>query len=189
MADFSSSDPLIYREPQRTEQYDLKQLNQPDFISTHEYKEHVYFFFRETAMEYENCGKAIYSRVGRVCKSDKGGPYPFNNRWTTFVKTRLNCSVAGDYPFYFDELQATSRIIESVKPNGDKRAMIYGVFQTPHNSIPGSAVCAFDFDDIEAAFEGRFKAQKDSTSNWLPIPLAHVSWSERKGFEDSISVP
>ena len=27
--------------------------------------EHVYFFFRETAVEYINCGKAVYSRVAR----------------------------------------------------------------------------------------------------------------------------
>lgn len=175
VADFSSADPLIYREPQRTEQYDLKQLNQPDFISTVDYKEHVYFFFRETAMEYMNCGKTVYSRVARVCKNDKGGPYPFNNRWTSFLKTRLNCSVPGEYPFYFNELKSTSKIVESVGPDGQTKSVIYGVFQTPDNSIPGSAICAFDFEDIAAAFEGRFKAQKDSNSNWLPVPLSNVS--------------
>lgn len=57
VADFSSADPLIYREPQRTEQYDLKQLNQPDFVSAMEMNGYVLFFFREIAMEYMNCGK------------------------------------------------------------------------------------------------------------------------------------
>ena len=30
--------------------------------------DYVYFFFRETAVEYMNCGKALYARVARVCK-------------------------------------------------------------------------------------------------------------------------
>lgn len=105
VADFSGADPLIYRETQRTEQYDLKQLNQPDFVSAIERNGYVFFFFREVAMEYMNCGKAVYSRVGRVCKNDRGGPYKFSDRWTSFLKTRLNCSVPGEYPFYFDEIR------------------------------------------------------------------------------------
>lgn len=171
MADFSSGDPLIYRKPQRTEQYDLSQLNQPDFISSFEHKEFVYFFFRENAMETTNCGITIYSRVARVCKNDKGGPYQFNNLWTSFVKTRLNCSIPGDYPFYFNELKATSQIITT----DQRSSIIYAVFQTPENSIPGSAVCAFDFDDIEAAFNGRFKGQKDSNSFWVPVDHVRIA--------------
>lgn len=191
MADFSGGDPLIYRETQRTEQYDLKQLNQPAFVSALEHNGYVFFFFREVAMEYMNCGKTIYSRVARVCKNDKGGPYKFIDRWTSFLKTRLNCSVPGEYPFYFDEIreyiflslnywfhyfsiifaEATSKIIEGIYNNKDKRqSIIYAVFTTPTNAIPGSAICAFKVDDIMEAFEGRFKTQKDSTSNWLPVP-------------------
>lgn len=166
VADFSGGDPLIYRKPQRTEQYDLSQLNQPDFISSFEHKEFIYFFFRENAVETMSGEPTIYSRVARVCKSDKGGPYQFSNRWTSFVKTRLNCSIPGDYPFYFNELKATSQILNL---DGRGSSMIYAVFQTPENSIPGSAVCAFDFEDIEAAFNGRFKGQKDSNSNWMPV--------------------
>lgn len=56
-------------------------------------------------MEYMNCGKTVYSRIGRVCKNDRGGPYPSGDRWTSFLKTRLNCSVPGDFPFYFDEIR------------------------------------------------------------------------------------
>lgn len=47
----------------------------------------------------------IYSRVARVCKHDKGGPHQSRNKWTTFSKARLNCSVPGEYPFYFDEIR------------------------------------------------------------------------------------
>lgn len=105
VADFSGADPLIYRETQRTEQYDLKQLNQPSFVNAVERNGYVFFFFREIAMEYMNCGKTVYSRIGRVCKNDRGGPYPSGDRWTSFLKTRLNCSVPGDFPFYFDEIR------------------------------------------------------------------------------------
>jgi semaphorin 6 len=49
--------------------------------------------------------QSVYSRVARVCKNDKGGPKKFKNRWTTYLKTRLNCSIPGDYPFYFNHLR------------------------------------------------------------------------------------
>lgn len=47
----------------------------------------------------------MYSRVARVCKNDKGGPHRWSNRWTSFLKSRLNCSLPGDFPFYFDEIR------------------------------------------------------------------------------------
>lgn len=25
--------------------------------------------------------------------------------WTTFLKARLNCSIPGEFPFYFDEIR------------------------------------------------------------------------------------
>lgn len=56
-ADFSGSDPLIYREPVRTERSDLRLLNDPSFVSAVASTSHVYFFYRETAVEYMNCGK------------------------------------------------------------------------------------------------------------------------------------
>lgn len=49
--------------------------------------------------------QAIFSRVARVCKHDRGGPHRFRNRWTSFLKSRLNCSVPGDFPFYFNEIR------------------------------------------------------------------------------------
>ncbi len=52
--------------------------------------------------------QAVYSRVARICKNDRGGPHKFKKRWTTFLKTRLNCSVSGDVPFYFNEIQSTA---------------------------------------------------------------------------------
>lgn len=36
-------------------------------------------------------------------------------------------------------------------------SLIYAVFTTPQNAIPGSAVCAFRIDDIIETFEGELK--------------------------------
>ena len=100
--------------------------------------------------------QSVYSRIARVCKNDKGGPHKWQNKWTTYVKTRLNCSVGGDFPFYFNEIQGTSSTIIDTK-DGDK--LIYGVFTTPENSMAGSAVCAFRLSDIHKSFNGQFKSQ------------------------------
>ena len=32
----------------------------PDFVNSFEYKDHIYFFFREAAVEYINCGKVTF---------------------------------------------------------------------------------------------------------------------------------
>lgn len=172
-ADFSGGDPLIYRNPLRTERADLKQLNGPNFVSTMSYGNFIYFFFRETAVEYINCGKAVYSRVARVCKQDKGGPHQFGDRWTSFLKSRLNCSVPGDYPFYFNEIQSMSPIIEG-RYAGQGEELLYGVFTTPVNSIGGSAICAFRMRDVLAAFDGPFKEQETMNANWLPVQSIKV---------------
>ncbi|XP_025829100.1 semaphorin-1A [Agrilus planipennis] len=173
VADFSGMDPIIYREPLQTEQYDSMSLNAPDFVNSMTQGDYVYFFFRETAVEYINCGKAVYSRVARVCKYDKGGPHRFRNRWTSFLKSRLNCSVSGEFPFYFNEIQSTTDLIEGVY--GDQPAqLVYGTFTTPTNSISGSAVCAFSLRAITDAFEGNFKEQAALNANWLAVPPSKV---------------
>ncbi|XP_076268186.1 semaphorin 1a isoform X1 [Rhynchophorus ferrugineus] len=173
VADFSGMDPIIYREPLQTEQYDSMSLNAPDFVGSVTQGDYVYFFFRETAVEYINCGKAVYSRVARVCKNDRGGPHRFRNRWTSFLKSRLNCSVTGEFPFYFNEIQSTTDLIYG--KYGDVSAqLIYGTFTTPPNSISGSAVCAFSLQEITDTFEGNFKEQAAINSNWLPVLSSKV---------------
>ena len=57
VADFSATDALIIKNRLRTEQYDLKHLNEPHFVNSLEDEDHVYFFFRESAVEFMNCGK------------------------------------------------------------------------------------------------------------------------------------
>ena len=86
VADFSATDSLIIKNQLRTEQYDYMHLNSPDFVGSLEDDEHVYFFFREAAVEFMNCGKAVYSRVARVCKNDEGGSHKFANRSTSIIE-------------------------------------------------------------------------------------------------------
>ncbi|XP_053330729.1 semaphorin-6C isoform X2 [Spea bombifrons] len=179
MADFQASDAVIYRSPGekspgsgekspvlRTVKYDSKWLREPHFIHAVEFGQYVYFFFREISMEYTTLGKVTFSRVARVCKNDMGGsPRVLERYWTSFLKARLNCSVPGDSFFYFDVLQSVSDILTI-----NNRPGVIGVFGTQANSITGSGVCAFYMDDIEKAFNGKFKEQKTTESAWTPIP-------------------
>ncbi|XP_018373671.1 PREDICTED: semaphorin-1A-like isoform X1 [Trachymyrmex cornetzi] len=173
VADFSGGEPLIHRDKIRTERSDLNQLNGPNFVSTFAYQDYVFFFYRETAVEYMNCGKSVYSRVGRVCQHDKGGPHAFSDRWTSFLKARLNCSVPGEYPFYFNEIQSTSDVTDG-RYAGKSARLVYGVFTTPVNSIGGSAICAFSMDNILEVFQGAFKEQETINSNWLRVAQEKV---------------
>ena len=42
------------------------------------------------------------------------------------------------------------------------------------NSLPGSAVCAFQLSDIVRSFEGAFKEQQTTQSAWMPVRDADV---------------
>ena len=63
-------------------------LDKPDFVGSFEVDDYVYFFFRETAVEYMNCGKTIYSRVARVCKKDTGGKHILHQNWVSLSSSR-----------------------------------------------------------------------------------------------------
>lgn len=79
--DYDKADALVFRselfnqtngqklhEAKRTTKYDSRLLDKPNFVGSFEIGDYVYFFFRENAVEFINCGKSIYSRVARVCK-------------------------------------------------------------------------------------------------------------------------
>lgn len=59
--DFSGADSAIVRDLGasylRTKNYDAKWLNEPQFVGSFETDAYVYFLFRESAVEYINCGK------------------------------------------------------------------------------------------------------------------------------------
>uniref|UniRef100_A0A8C1N020 Semaphorin 6A n=1 Tax=Cyprinus carpio TaxID=7962 RepID=A0A8C1N020_CYPCA len=175
VTDFLAIDAVIYRSlgdspTLRTVKHDSKWLKEPNFVQAIDYGEFIYFFFREIAMEYNSMGKVVFPRVARVCKSDLGGSQRvLEKQWTSFLKTRLNCSIPGDSHFYFNILQAVTDVIHI-----SGRDVVMATFSTPYNSIPGSAVCAYDMAEIAAAFTGRFKEQKSPDSTWTPVPEEKV---------------
>lgn len=204
-AGFAGSQQLIYRQPLlnttsdsftgiapqtlRTDSRFDYVLNHASFVNAAEYNGYILFFFREQSIENQNCGKSVFSRVARVCKNDKGGTHSFNDRFSSFLKTRLNCSMPGDFPFYFDEIQATSDIVDGIYGN-DRDALVYTVMTTNDNAIDGSAICVYSMNSILAAFEGRFKTQRDVNSVWRSMDDSEVP-SPRPGtcVEDSRTLP
>lgn len=174
VTDFSNSDSVIYRPPLtgpdakeyrllRTEQ-DSRWLNDPQFVGSFDVGDYVFFFFREQAMEQANCAKVVFSRVARICKRDEGGnSLSMDYRWTTFLKARLNCSVPGEIPFYFNE-------IYDVSFNRSEQTF-YGLFRTVQSGFWGSAVCAFSVDSVNRVFDqSPFKGQQNFETGWFPIP-------------------
>jgi hypothetical protein len=179
-AEFTKADSVIFRTDlhnpnsgrreysfKRTIKYDSHMLDKPDFVGSYEIGDYVYFFLREIAVEYMNCGKGIFSRIARVCKRDTGGKNILLQNWATYLKAKLNCSIPGEFPFYFNEIQSVYKI-----PDDDTK--FYAVFTTGLNGLHGSAVCTFDLNAVHAAFDGKFKEQATSTSAWLPVPLSKV---------------
>ncbi|KAM9587180.1 semaphorin-6A isoform 4-T6 [Morphnus guianensis] len=175
VTDFLAIDAVIYRSlgdspTLRTVKHDSKWLKEPYFVQAVDYGNYIYFFFREIAVEYNSMGKVVFPRVAQVCKNDMGGSQRvLEKQWTSFLKARLNCSVPGDSHFYFNVLQAVTDVIHF---NG--RDVVLATFSTPYNSIPGSAVCAYDMLDIANVFTGRFKEQKSPDSTWTPVPDERV---------------
>ncbi|XP_004467324.2 semaphorin-6A isoform X4 [Dasypus novemcinctus] len=175
VTDFLAIDAVIYRSlgdspTLRTVKHDSKWLKEPYFVQAVDYGDYIYFFFREIAVEYNTIGKVVFPRVAQVCKNDMGGSQRvLEKQWTSFLKARLNCSVPGDSHFYFNILQAVTDVI---RING--RDVVLATFSTPYNSIPGSAVCAYDMLDIANVFTGRFKEQKSPDATWTPVPDERV---------------
>ncbi|XP_072372606.1 semaphorin-6A isoform X6 [Scyliorhinus torazame] len=175
VTDFLAIDAVIYRSlgespTLRTVKHDSKWLKEPYFVKAVDYDDYIYLFFREIAVEYNTMGKVLFPRVARVCKNDMGGSQRvLEKQWTSFVKARLNCSVPGDSHFYFNILQSVTDVVH-IKG----RDVILATFSTPYNSIPGSAVCAYDMEDVATVFTGRFKEQKSSDSTWTPVPEDRV---------------
>ena len=127
---------------------------------------YIFTFFRED--EGPRSSSQRISRVGRVCRQDRGGPTARDAKWlTSYVKARLACAMPGDNPFYFDEIRAISDVFQV---NG--HSLFYGLFTTADNNIYGSAVCLYDFEDINKVFRGNFahNSEVDVKANDVPEP-------------------
>ncbi|KAM4050448.1 semaphorin-6B isoform 1-T2 [Anomaloglossus baeobatrachus] len=171
VTDFLAIDAVVYRSlghlpTLRSVKHDSKWFKDPYFVNAVEWKDHVYFFFREIAMEFNYFEKVIVSRVARVCKNDMGGSQRvLEKQFTSFLKARLNCSIPGDSHFYFNVIQSSSDILTL-----DGKPVVLALFSTPANSIQGSAVCVFDMEQVALIFSGRFKEQRTPDSVWTPVP-------------------
>ncbi|XP_067854395.1 semaphorin-3D-like [Heptranchias perlo] len=157
----------------KTEQDQQHWLNYPQFVGAYSISDtynsdddKVYFFLKEVALEAGNSNKAVYSRVARVCKNDIGGKRSLINRWTTFLKARLLCSVSGhsaDRDTYFDELEDTFIL----QTRDEQNPLIYAVLSTSSSIFRGSAVCVYSMKTIRTVFNGPFAHKEGPAYHWV----------------------
>lgn len=172
--DFTIFRSLGQRNSIRTEQHDSRWLNEPKFNSAFWVPESenpdddkIFFFFRETAVEGQGLGKSTYSRIGQLCRNDVGGQRSLVNKWTSFLKTRLICSVPGSdgSDTYFDEL----RDVFLLQTRDRKNPLVYTIFSTSSSVFKGSAVCIYTMNDIRRAFLGPFAHKEGPNYQWVPF--------------------
>ncbi|KAM3847778.1 semaphorin-3D-like [Vipera latastei] len=174
----------------RTEQNQDDWLNEPVFIKAHAIPDtysheddKVYIFFRETAVEAGQWEKRrIHARVARVCKNDIGGKHSLINRWSTFLKARLICSIPGlqGTETHFDQLED----VFLLQTRNIQNPLVYGLFTVSSGIFSGSAVCVYSLAAIRAAFNGPFAHKEGFDYQWteykgrIPYPRPGTCPSE-----------
>lgn len=125
--------------------------------------EKVYFFFSESARDFDLFEKVTVSRVARVCKNDVGGDKVLQKKWTTFLKARLSCSQQGQFPH-----TVVQHVFALPQAEGGD-TIFYGVFasQWKTGKTGSSAVCAFSLNTIKHAFEGNYKEYNTDCSRLM----------------------
>ncbi|XP_069058960.1 semaphorin-4F isoform X1 [Pleurodeles waltl] len=181
MYNFLGTDPLISRATGNLEDRirtdtSAQWLNDPIFVASSFVRESeageddkLYFFFTETAKEYNFYKKMKVPRVARVCKSDTGGQKTLQKRWTTFLKTQLLCSDAQS-GVHFNILQD----VFTLPGHSWAATVFFGIFSSEWEESAVSAVCAYDILDIHKAMKGTFKEFQHSCDKWTTVPLASV---------------
>uniref|UniRef100_A0A3P9JEE9 Semaphorin-3F n=1 Tax=Oryzias latipes TaxID=8090 RepID=A0A3P9JEE9_ORYLA len=174
--DFMGTDSAIFRTlgtktAMRTDQYNSRWLNDPTFIHVHlipdsaeKNDDKLYFFFREKSSDMGQ-SPVTQSRIGRICLNDDGGHCCLVNKWSTFLKARLICSVPGadGTETHFDELRDVY-----IQPTQDtKNPVIYGVFSVSGSVFKGSAVCVYSMADIRMVFNGPFAHKEGPSYQWV----------------------
>uniref|UniRef100_A0A8C5F412 Sema domain, immunoglobulin domain (Ig), short basic domain, secreted, (semaphorin) 3Fb n=1 Tax=Gadus morhua TaxID=8049 RepID=A0A8C5F412_GADMO len=174
--DFMGTDSAIFRTlgkqtAMRTDQYNSRWLNDPSFVrvqlipdSAERNDDKLYFFFREKSSEMGQ-SPVTQSRIGRICLNDDGGHCCLVNKWSTFLKARLICSVPGadGMETHFDELRDVY-----IQPTQDtKNPVIYGVFSVSGSVFKGSAVCVYSMADIRMVFNGPFAHKEGPNYQWV----------------------
>uniref|UniRef100_A0A8C1GN00 Sema domain, immunoglobulin domain (Ig), short basic domain, secreted, (semaphorin) 3Fa n=1 Tax=Cyprinus carpio TaxID=7962 RepID=A0A8C1GN00_CYPCA len=174
--DFMGTDSAIFRTlgkhtAMRTDQYNSRWLHDPTFVhaqlipdSAEKNDDKLYFFFREKASEMGQTPMA-QSRIGRICLNDDGGHCCLVNKWSTFLKARLICSVTGSdgIETHFDEL----RDVYIQKTQDTKNPVIYGVFSVSGSVFKGSAVCVYSMADVRMVFNGPFAHKEGPNYQWV----------------------
>ncbi|XP_066466275.1 semaphorin-4A [Tiliqua scincoides] len=125
--------------------------------------EKVYFFFAETAKEFDFFERLTVSRVGRVCKNDVGGDKVLQKKWTTFLKAQISCSQQGLFP------HTVVQDVFALPQAQGGGTIFYGVFasQWQTGNSGSSAVCSFSLDSIKDAFDGKYKEFNKDCSHWM----------------------
>uniref|UniRef100_A0A8B9EPJ2 Semaphorin 3G n=1 Tax=Anser cygnoides TaxID=8845 RepID=A0A8B9EPJ2_ANSCY len=174
-ADFLGRDPGIFRSTGtrsalRTE-VDQRLLNDPKFVAAYLIPDNddrdndkAYFFFTEKVVEADGKEHAVVSRVARVCVNDAGGQRVLVNKWSTFNKARLVCSVPGPggIDTHFDELED----VFLLRTRDGKSPEIYALFSTVSHIFRGSAVCVYRMADIREVFNGPFAHRESPLHQW-----------------------
>uniref|UniRef100_A0A8D3DWD0 Semaphorin-3C n=1 Tax=Scophthalmus maximus TaxID=52904 RepID=A0A8D3DWD0_SCOMX len=175
--DFMGTDAAIFRSltrrnAVRTDQHNSKWLSEPIFIDAHLIPDgtdpndaKLYFFFRERLTDNNGNTKNIHTMVARVCPSDIGGQRSLVNKWTTFLKARMVCSVLEEdgTETHFDELENVF-LLETDQP---KSLLVFGVFTSTSSVFKGSAVCVYNMADILTVFNGPFAHRDGPNFQWV----------------------
>ncbi|XP_074922843.1 semaphorin-4F [Chelonoidis abingdonii] len=206
VSNFLGTQPIISRatgnleERIRTE-ISVTWLNDPVFVGSTFLRggesgedDKIYFFFTETAREYDFYEQVKVPRVARVCKGDLGGLKTLQKRWTTFLKTQLVCLD----PESGTNFNLLKDIFTLHSVNGTS-AVFYGIFSAQRDGGQVSAVCAYSVRDIQKAMNGRFKEFKHDCDKWTsvmgedvpePRPGACITKSMKlTGFGSSLALP
>lgn len=176
--DFMGTDAAIFRSLTkrnsiRTDQHNSKWLSEPVFVGaqlipdgTDPNDAKLYFFLREKVTDAHGNTKQIHSRIARICPNDIGGQRSLVNKWTTFLKARLVCSVIDDdgTETHFDELQDVF-LLETEYP---KSLLVYGLFTSSSSVFKGSAVCVYNMLDIHTVFNGPFAHKEGPSHQYVP---------------------
>uniref|UniRef100_A0A8C2D9W7 Semaphorin-3C n=1 Tax=Cyprinus carpio TaxID=7962 RepID=A0A8C2D9W7_CYPCA len=163
--DFMGTDAAIFRSlttrnAVRTDQHNSKWLSEPVFIDAHLIPDgsdpndaKLYFFLRERLTDSSGNTKNIHAMVARVCPNDTGGQRSLVNKWTTFLKARLVCSVLEEdgTETHFDELVQDCLLLS-----------VFSVFR-------GSAVCVYNMADILTVFNGPFAHREGTNFQWVAL--------------------
>uniref|UniRef100_H3BZ87 Semaphorin-3C n=1 Tax=Tetraodon nigroviridis TaxID=99883 RepID=H3BZ87_TETNG len=174
--DFMGTDAAVFRSltrrnAVRTDQHNSKWLSEPAFVAAHLIPDgshpndsKLYFFLRERLADSGGATQSVRTTVARVCPNDVGGQRSLVNRWTTFLKARLVCSVpeADGTETHFDQLESVF-LLESERPEAP---LLFGVFASTSSVFTGSAVCVYKMADVLTVFNGPFAHREGPGFRW-----------------------